>query len=53
MEQLARARQAFTIDPGLAWHRVSALRHEWNLVPLDLDKVADDEPPPEVPVVAA
>ena len=33
-EQLAQARQAFTIDPGLAWDRVSAFRAEWDLLVL-------------------
>ncbi|WP_028066993.1 hypothetical protein [Solirubrobacter soli] len=36
--QLARARQAFTIDPGLAWQRVSAFREDWNLPTLSLNR---------------
>ena len=34
-EQLARARQAFTIEATLAWERVSAFRTAWQLPALD------------------
>jgi len=46
LNQLARARQELSVDPGLAWRRLSAFREDWGLVGADIPKTFAVEPTP-------